>query len=104
MSMSSINDSEYNDVYGDVLVHGVVTITTSPVELKVGATPEDLREVVRVYNKSTSTIYIGGASVTTTTGEPLKKNQWIEFPLSSALSLYAVTSSGSLDVIVWEIG
>ena len=103
--MGGVNDgnSEYSDVLEDVMVQGVVTIGTTETELKVGGSIESDREVVRVYNKSNSTIYIGPTGVTTTSGEPLNKNGYMEMPIG-VQSIYAIVSSGTEDVIVWEIG
>ena len=96
-------NGEYNDVWEDTLLQGVVTIGTTQVELKVGGSVDPDREAVRVYNKSNSTIYIGPSGVTTSTGEPLAKKQWIEMPIGTQ-SLYAIAGSAGNDVIVWEIG
>ena len=102
--MSGINKtSEFGDVLEDVMIQGVVTVGTSQTELKVGANRADEREVVRVYNGSNATIYIGPTGVTTSTGEPLFKRQWIEMPIGDQ-ALYAIVASGTEDVIVWEIG
>lgn len=97
------NNSEYSDVLEDVMLQGVVTVGTTQTELKVGGSVEPEREVVRVYNKSNSTIYVGPTGVTTTTGEPLKKNGYMEMPIGTQ-SIYAVVDSGTADVIVWEMG
>lgn len=102
--MSNISDNgEYSDVLEDVLLQGVITITTTQTELKVGASLSSKREVVRVYNKSSSTIYVGPSGVTDVIGEPIKKNGYAEFPIGTQ-SLYAIVSSGTADVIVWEMG
>lgn len=103
MSGIEDNNSEYSDVLEDVILQGVVTVGTTQTELKVGASVESEREVVRVYNKSNSTIYVGPNGVTTITGEPLKKNGFMELPIGTQ-SLYAIIDSGTADVIVWEIG
>lgn len=97
------NNSEYSDVLEDVLLQGVVTVGTTQTELKVGGSVESEREVVRVYNKSNDTIYVGPSGVTTTTGEPLKKNGYMEMPIGTQ-SIYAIVASGTADVIVWEMG
>lgn len=103
--MSGIGEgsSEYSDVLEDVMIQGVVTIGTTETELKVGATVNSDREVVRVYNKSNSTIYIGPTGVNSTVGEPLRKRQSMELPIGTQ-SIFAIVVSGSEDVIVWEIG
>lgn len=96
-------NGEYNDVWEDTLLQGVVTVSTTQTELKVGGSVDSDRETVRVYNKSNAIVYIGPSGVTTSTGEPLNKNQWIEMPIGTQ-SLYAIVASGTADVIVWELG
>lgn len=85
------------------MVQGVVTVGTTQTELKVGGSREAEREVVRVYNSSNSTIYVGPSGVTVSTGEPLFRRQSMEMPIGDQ-ALYAIVASGTEDVIVWEIG
>ena len=96
-------NGEYNDVLEDVILQGVVTISTTQTELKVGASVDSDREVVRIYNKSNTTIFVGPSGVNTTIGEPLRRRQSMELPIGTQ-SIYAVTASGTADVIVWELG
>lgn len=97
------NGQEFSDVLEDVILQGVVTVGTTEVELKVGASVNPDREVLRVYNKSNRTIYIGPSGVTSTTGEPVFKDQSFEAPIGTQ-SLFAITDSSTADVIVWELG
>jgi len=103
--MGGIEDGtgEFADVLEDVILQGVVTITSTQTELKVGASLNPDREVVRVYNNSNETIFFGPNGVTTTTGEPLRRRQSMEMPIG-AQQLFAITASGTADVIVWELG
>ena len=103
MSGGINESSEYGDVLEDVLLQGVVTIGTTETELKVGVSADPEREVVRIYNNSNTTIYVGPTGVTTSTGEPLRRRQSMEMPIGQQ-SLYAIVASGTADVIVWEIG
>ncbi len=97
------NNSEFGDVLEDVILQGLVTINTTQTELKVGPSVDPDREVVRVYNSSNSTIYVGPSGVTPSTGEPVRKKQSFEMPIGTQ-SLFAVVDSGTADVIVWELG
>ena len=98
--------SEFSDVLEDVLVQGTVTVGTTQTALNVSGTNNPEREVLRIYNSSNSTIYIGPSGVTAdaSSSEPLFKNQWIEFPIGDSLTMYAIVASGTADVVVWEIG
>jgi hypothetical protein len=107
--MSGISgSSEYGDVLEDVAVQATITVTTTATELIVGGSPESERELVRVYNNGTQKIYIGFDNTVTAAGanqgEPLFKNQWIEYPFGPDLTLYAVTASGTADVTISELG
>lgn len=102
--MGFSHDPEYADVNKDVYLSGPVTVGTTAVEAKVGATAEPDRETVRIYNASTGTVYFGPPGVTTTTGEPLKKRQWVSLPASSNNPVYIIAASAVGDVIVQEMG
>ena len=107
--MSGISGSpEYGDVLEDVAVQGSVTVTTTATELKVGASPEEEREVIRIYNDGTTPCFVGFDSGVTSSGankgERLGRRQWMEFPFGPDLTLYAITASGSTTIIVSEMG
>lgn len=97
------NNSEYSDVLEDIILQGVVTIGTTQTELKVGGSVDPEREVVRVYNPTSTVIYVGPSGVTPSTGEPVRRRQSMELPIGTQ-SLFAIVSSGTTDVIVWELG
>lgn len=94
-------NGQFNDVNDSGMVQGELTLGTSQTELKVGGSQLANRQYVRVFNKSNSTIYIGPAGLSTTTGEPLYKKQWAEFAIGSQ-QLFALVESGTENVIVWE--
>ena len=94
--------SEYSDVLEDSYLQGVVTVSTTETQAKVGASNLEGRELLRIVNKSSVTIYIGPTGVTTTNGEPLLKNQVIEMPVGSGIDVYMIVSSGTADIIVQE--
>lgn len=100
-----IGSSEYGDVLDDVYVQAVKTVSTSAVQLVVASSPNIDREVVRIYNKGNQTIYLGPTSgVTSANGEPLFKDQWIEYPFGPNLTIYGITASSSSDVVIAEMG
>jgi hypothetical protein len=94
--------SEYSDVNNDSYLSGLIVVTTSQVEAKVGASRLSGRETLRIYNKG-STIYFGPSGVTTSTGEPLMKNQWVNIPAGENIEVFMITTSGSVNVIVQEM-
>lgn len=95
---SSGNDAE---VVGD-LEQGVVTVGTSQIEAKVGGSRKAGRQMLRIYNSSSSVIYFGPTGVTTGTGEPIEKKQWVNIPANDKLALFLIAGSASNDVIVSE--
>ena len=81
-------DATNNETYFDVLDKNSVpagagsdydgaalTVSTTEVEAKVGASRMTDRRGVLVHNNSTETIYFGPTGITTSTGAPLFPNQ-----------------------------
>jgi hypothetical protein len=88
----------------DSYVAGVVSVSTSQVEAKVGGSPLTGREVLRIFNNSNTTIYFGPSGLTASTGEPIYKNQWVEIKAKDSLSVYLLTASGTAsDVRIQEM-
>jgi hypothetical protein len=79
-----------------------VTVGTTEVEAKVGASRKDGRQMLRVYNKSNSTIYFGPTGVTTTNGEPIYKDQWVNIPANDQCAVFLIAGSAGNSVIVSE--
>lgn len=107
--MSGIAGSpEYGDVLEDVAVQGSVTVTTTATEIKVGASPDTDRELIRIYNDSTTPVFLGFTNSVTSSGankgERLGRRQWIEYPFGPDLTVYGITASGSATLIVSELG
>lgn len=100
--MSISLSSEYSDVLSDAYVAGVISVSTSEIEAKVGASRLSGRETLRIYNNSNITIYFGPTGVTSSTGEPIFKNQWVNIPIGD-IAVYLITASGTAsDVRIQE--
>ena len=80
------------------ITSGQITVTTSRVQVDgSSANPSKLH----IHNNdNTSTLYLGGSSVTTSTGLQLLKLDSIELELNAGESLYAISGSGS-HLISW---
>jgi hypothetical protein len=102
--MSLSQSSIYSDTNNKVLLIGNKTITTTQSLLAVSASNNTDRQFIRIYNSGTQKIYIGTTGVTTTTGEPLEKDQHITIAIRDNLSLYAITATGTASIIIWELG
>lgn len=95
-------DGQRNDVNSEAMVQGSVSVGTSSVEAKASTSALEGREQVRVYNKGPYTIYWGPSGVTTSTGEPIYVDQWIDLPYSDTVPVYLVSGTASSSAIVTE--
>lgn len=104
MSLSPSPDR--SDVINDGYVSAIISVGTSQVEAKVGASILSNRQELMIYNDSSSVIYIGPSGVTTSganKGIPLQKKSWINLPMGDYISVYMIAGSASNDVIVQEL-
>jgi hypothetical protein len=102
--MSITYDPELSDVLTDSYIAGSISVSTTQVEAKVGASRVATRETLRIFNNSSTTIYFGPAGVTSSTGEPIFKNQWVNIPIGD-IAVFLITASGTAaDVRIQELG
>jgi len=104
--MSSITRSGANDeIVNGAYVHTTITVGTSEVEAKVAGSRLAGRQMLRIYNDSNNTIFIGSTGVTisgTTKGEPLVKGNWINIPVGDATAVYLIAGSAGNNIIISE--
>ena len=101
--MSITTDQDISDIVNNTdYVSGTISVGTTQVEAKVGGSRLEERKVVRVYNDSNNTIYFGPSGVTTSTGEPLTKNNWVELDLGPDVGLFLIASSSLTGIIIQE--
>lgn len=91
-----------DDIVNDSYVQGTVSVTTSQIEAKVGGSRLDKRQILRIYNSSNNTIYFGPSGVTTSTGEPIEKNNWVNIPAGDQIAVFLIAATGTNSVIVSE--
>lgn len=85
-------------------VYGAINVTTSPAEVKVGASPLTERKVATVQPLD-GDIYFGyDASVNSTTGTKIFQGQFFPFEAGEALPIYIVAASGTVNVRITEVG
>lgn len=104
--MAEFKDFEVSTAEGaeDSYVSGVISVTTSQIQAKVGVSNLTGREVLRIYNNSNVTIYFGPSGVTASTGEPIFKNQWVEIKVKDSINVFLITASGTAsDVRIQEM-
>ena len=95
---------EFSDVDNDGYVSGVVSVSTTQVEAKVGANRLVGREALTLTNKGPNRVYYGPTGVTSATGDYLEKNQFLSIPLGESLALFLICATGqSASVVVQEM-
>jgi hypothetical protein len=89
----------------DELTQKVVSVTASATELFTGVSRNPRRQVMRIYNDSTSTVFIGPTGVTAsgaTRGEPILKKESLEITIGN-VAIFGIVASGTADVIITEL-
>jgi hypothetical protein len=95
---------EFADVMQDGYVSARISVGTSEVEAKVGASRLDGREMLVIYNDSNSTIYHGPSGVTTSganKGIPIPKGEYVSIMVGD-LGVFLIASGAGNNVIVQE--
>lgn len=90
-------------VLGESYVAASVTVGTSQTPLRAGATNLANRETIIIYNNNTSNIYIGPTGVTTATGLKIVPGQMMTLNAGENITVYAITISGTANVVVQEL-
>ena len=76
-------------------VQATLTVGTSAVEIKVGASKLTNRKNVTLFNDSNVTMYWGYTNaVTTSTGTPIFKNQFVSWDAGDQQSIFIIAGSG----------
>ena len=84
--------------------YGALSVGTSPVLLKVGASVYTERSVVS-FQPTNGIIYYGfDASVTSSTGTKVYQDQIIWLEAAAANDIYLVAASGTINVRITEMG
>lgn len=101
--MSGIQESaDRSDVNESSYLTGTLTVGTTQVEVKVGASRLERRQFVSIHNYGPQTIYIGPDGVTTSSGRPIFRDQSIDLPVGN-LALYLIAGTANQSVIVQEL-
>lgn len=84
-------------------LQGALTVSTTAVEAKVGASALTNRKTLTVFNNSGATLYWGYTSgVTTSSGTPFYEKQFVSFDVGTGTSVYLIAGAGSNNVRVTE--
>lgn len=97
--------SDRSDVVENGFLAAELSVGTTQTEVKVGASRVSARQVVGIYNNSSSTIFYGPTGVTTSganKGFPIFKDEKIYLPIGDT-ALYLIAGSASNSVLIQEI-
>ena len=84
-------------------LHGALSVTAAPIELKVGASPLSERAVVTMQPLDGDIYYGYSNSVTIATGTLVKKGQFWPLEAGASLPVWLV-SAGTVDTRITEVG
>jgi len=91
------------DVCTDDGVNGAITVGTTAVEAKVGASVLLSRKYV-IISPIADKVYFGFSNlVTTSTGIPLYRDQLIALPIGDGVSIWLIAESSNKEVRIGEI-
>lgn len=97
------NSGQYNEVDDASYVGGLVSVTDVQTLLKVGASNLSGRQTIIIFNKSSTTLYLGPTGVTTATGIPIYAQQEKFYSFGENTNIYAIAATaGPFSVIVQE--
>lgn len=83
---------------------GTISVSTTAIEAKVGASRLNPRKSLTAYNNGSQTVYWGFTSgVTTSTGTPILKTNSAVWSIGDQ-TIYLIAPSGSNDVRITECG
>jgi hypothetical protein len=80
-----------------------IVAVTSSAQLVAGLAPARIAASVEVYNLGSTTVYVGGASVTTANGRPILAGNAFTCDLASSDQMYVIAASTG-SVAVFQAG
>lgn len=92
------------DVLNSQGVYGTLTVGTTAVELKVGASPISDRQAVTMQAMDNAIYWGYNSSVTTSTGTRIFKDQFIMLPIGPDVSVYLIANGAGKNVRIGELG
>lgn len=96
--------SEYSDVFESSGASAKISVSTTPVVAKVGASNLVNRELLVIHNRTSKTLYRGYTSdVTTATGIPVDARSVVAIPVGQGISVYLVCATSETEVWVEEL-
>ena len=84
-------------------VHGAISVSTTPVEVKVGASALSERTMVTIQPLDGDIYYGYDNSVSSSNGTKIFENQTEPFEAGDQLTIWVVAESGTVDVRITEV-
>lgn len=103
VTATSSGDLNVADVPNTSATYGALTVTNSPVELKVGGSALTNRKLITIQPKGTGIYYGFSNAVTTSTGTEIFKDQTLIIPVGQGISVWLVALAGSVNVRIAEL-
>jgi hypothetical protein len=97
------NELKTSDVFETSIYSTNITVGTSAVEAKVGASPIINRKGIEIFHNGANKLYYGAAGVTTTTGIQIFKNTCKFINAGPNVHIYLVSDQAGQDVRVVEL-
>lgn len=103
VNSSANGELRVSDVSNNGGTQAALTIGTTAVEAKVGASPLTNRKSLTIYNNSGNTLYWGYTSgVTVSNGTPLLRDSLAVFEIGTGTSIFLVASNTGNNVRITE--
>jgi len=101
--VTALGELKTADVISGSGTEGAITVGTSAIEAKVGASALTNRKLLTIFNNSDATIYWGRtSSVTSSSGTPIYEKQMFTFTVASNAPIYLIASASGKNVRVTE--
>jgi len=99
--VNSRQELEVNEGIRSQIINGALTVGTTALEVKVGASRLFERRGIKLFNNSSRLIYWGDSSVSISNGIPLEKKQFVIIKIGD-VPLFVISDQGGLDARVAE--
>ena len=101
-----LSGGAYDDTIGKSYVSGSITVGTTQVQAKAGASNLAGRQEMLIFNDGAKTIYFGPSGVTAsgaTKGIPIENGETISLPFTDSINVFLITAAATSEVIIQEL-
>lgn len=97
--------AKFSDVVDEAYVSNRISVGTTQVEAKAGASALSNRQELIIFNDGNRTVYFGPTGVTSTgatKGIPIDANETVNIQVGDSLQIFLITDTSTSDVIIQE--